>query len=99
MPTAARAVAHGQRISSVAATPIKREAAPDDLRDSERQFQPRARKLWIVFKEEAARRIVVAAVPQGVELGGEIVEVEGDAVRLVRQRGALERRADIARRA
>src|SRR5205085_9028599 len=48
------------------------------------------RKLWIIFNEEAPRRIVVAAIPQGVEFGREIVEEEGDSVRLVSQRRALQ---------
>ena len=87
-----------QRISSVAATPIRREAAADDLRDSHRQFQPCPRKLWIFLEEETALRIVVAAVPQRMELRGEVVEIEGDPVRLVRQRRALEH-ARILRRA
>ena len=48
---------------------------------------------WIIFDQEAPRGIVVAAVPEGVERGGEVVEIEGDAVRLVR----LRRRLDHAR--
>ena len=51
--------------------------------DAERQFQPRARKLWIAFDQEAAARIVVAAVPQGVEFGRKLIEIESDPVRLV----------------
>ena len=70
--------------------PHQIEATADDLPDAAREFQPRARKLWIVFNEEAPRRIVVAAVPQGMELGRQIVEVEGDAVRLMRHRRAFD---------
>src|SRR5687768_3390661 len=47
--------------------PHEAKAALDDLPDGERQFQPRARKLWIVVDQEAAARIVVAAVPQRME--------------------------------
>src|SRR6476660_4345257 len=69
--------------------PHQTEAAPDDLRDSHRQFQPRARKLWIILQQEAARRIVIAAVPQSVEFGRQVIEIESDAVRLVSQRRRL----------
>src|SRR6185437_340588 len=62
--------------------PHQREAAPDDLPDTKGQFQPRARKLWIVFKQEAPFGIVVAAIPKRVEFGCEIVEVKGDSVGL-----------------
>ena len=59
------------------------------MRDSQCEFQTGPRKLWIVFNEEAPRWIVVAAVPQCVELGRQIIEEEGDAVRLMRHRRAF----------
>ena len=85
-----RRIGH-QRISSAASTPIR--ARPFlMICPIPRASSSRARdKLRIIFNQEAPRRIVVAAVPQGVERGGEIVEVEGDAVRLVRQRRAPRR--------
>ena len=61
-----------------------------DLPDRARERQPRAREFGLVGEEEALLRIVVALVPQSVEGGGEIAEIEGDAVRLVRGRGALD---------
>src|SRR4051812_435304 len=70
--------------------PHQCQAALDDLRDSQREFQPRPRKLWIIFNEEAARRVIVAAVPQRMEFGREIVEEESDPVRLVRHGSALD---------
>src|SRR5205085_1150096 len=70
--------------------PHEAEPAPDDLGDSHREFQPGPRKLWIIFNEEAARRIVVAAVPQCMELRREIIEVESYPVRLVRHGGAFD---------
>src|SRR3954466_8552633 len=71
--------------------PHQVQSAPYDLRDSEREFQPRARKLWIIFKEEAPALVVIAAVPQGVEFRRQVVEVEGDAVGFVSHRGTLDR--------
>src|SRR5206468_11915457 len=59
----------------------QREAATNDLRDSEREFQPRTRKLWIFFNEEAPFRIVITAVPQRMEFGGEVVQIECDTMR------------------
>src|SRR5205823_13560900 len=56
------------------------QTAANNLRDSQREFQTRARKLWIIFNEEAPGGIVVAAVPERVELGRKIVEIERDPV-------------------
>src|SRR5256885_4587069 len=66
------------------------QTAANDLRDSGREFQTRTRKLWIIFNEEAPGGIVVAAVPERVELGREIVEIERDPVRLMGHRRTLD---------
>src|SRR6478752_5159307 len=66
------------------------ETAPDDLRDSHRQFQPCPRKLWIFLEEKTALRVVVPAIPQRMELRREVVEIECDPVRLMRQCGPLQ---------
>ena len=50
----------------------------------------RARAIVDDFQRGRGDRIIVAAVPQRVELGCEIVEVEGDPVRFVRQRRAFD---------
>ena len=42
--------------------------------------------MWIVFKEEASFWDIIAAVPERVELGCEVIEVEGDPVRLMGKR-------------
>ena len=61
----------------------ERQTAPDYLPDAKGEFQPRTRKLWIFFNEEAPIRIVVAAMPQGVEGGRQIIQVESDPMRLM----------------
>ena len=71
--------------------PHERQPAADNLPDAKGEFQTRPRKLWSVFKEEAAGRIVVAAVPQGMELRRQIIEEERDAVRLVGEGRAFDR--------
>src|SRR5207248_4604890 len=73
------------------------QTAANDLRDSQREFQPRARKLWIIFNEEAPRGVVVAAVPERVKFGREIVEIECDPVRLVGDRCALQHARELCR--
>ena len=46
----------------------QRKTAADNLPDTEGEFQPCAGKLWIVFNDKAAIRIVVAAMPERVQV-------------------------------
>src|SRR5213076_2157394 len=73
------------------------QTAANDLRDSSREFQTRTRKLWIIFNEEAPRGMIVAAVPERVEFGGEIVEIECYPVRLMGHRCALQHARELPR--
>src|SRR6185295_16562663 len=71
--------------------PHQVQSAADDLRDSEREFQPRARKLWIIFNEEAPRWIVVAAIPQGMKFSRQVIQIKGNAMGFVGDCRALDR--------
>ena len=66
------------------------EAVPDNLSDRIRQGKPRPADFRLIRNQEAACRIVIAPVPQGVEGSREIEEVEGDSMRLMRRRRLLD---------
>ena len=54
------------------------------------QSQARAGQLRVRRQDKAQSRLVLALVPQHVELRGDFLEIEGDAVRLVCLGGSLD---------
>ena len=55
------------------------KAVADNLPDCGSQFQSRRSDFRFIFNQEAARRIVVALIPQGMEGSGQVAKVESDA--------------------
>src|SRR5579883_754347 len=64
----------------------RREDEGDRLDEGE----ARLRQGEIVGDDEAESRLVLALVPEAVEGGGDLAEIEGDAVRFMRLGGALD---------